>query len=194
MNGWRVNAFCRHGRGHSPLLFVWGGSWGIQYIYIYIYILIYTMYYTAYSVWFNLLQLFLFLIKFAKFFSAGFRVGWRDAMNDSNVSALCLRPWKNIVVIHSRAFWRWRYLGLFSMHNPGGIWFKIVLQIQFWMSKGFDFFGGGYDLFIPIASVYGIYIYILIYHKKLTIHVGRSTSHMDDTVDAWTPKQPPGDV
>lgn len=39
-----------------------------------------------------------------------------------------------------------------------------------------------------------IYIYILIYHKKLTIHVGRSTSHMDDTVDAWTPKQPPGDV
>lgn len=178
------------------LCFLFGGDLGVYSISIYIYILIYTMYYTAYSVWFNLLQLFLFLIKFAKFFSAGFRVGWRDAMNDSNVSALCLRPWKNIVVIHSRAFWRWRYLGLFSMHNPGGIWFKIVLQIQFWMSKGFDFFGGGYDLFIPIASVYGIYIYIyiLIYHKKLTIHVGRSTSHMDDTVDAWTPKQPPGDV
>lgn len=76
---------------------------------------------------------------------------------------------------------------LFFHPTPGwNFVYKIVLQIQFWMSKGFDFLGG-YDLFIPIASVYGIYIHIYIYSftiKKLTIHVGKSTSHMDDTVDA----------
>ena len=35
----------------------------------------------------------------------------------------------------------------------------------------------GFDMFIPIASMCGIYL--LIYRKKSTIHVGRYTSPMD---------------
>ena len=142
------------------LCFLFGGDLGVYSISIYIFlytpctiqhILYDSTFYSCFCSW---------LHKFAKFFSAGFRVGWRDAMNDSNVSALCLRPWKNIVVIHSRAFWRWRYLGLFSMHNPGGIWFKIVLQIQFWMSKGFDFFFGGDMIYSYPLHLCMVFIYI----------------------------------
>ena len=164
MNWWRVNAFCRHGRGRSPFLFVWEGILGYTYsisvcIYLYIH---YMMYYTEYSVWLNLLQPFLFLAKFAKFV-AGFRLGWRDAMNDSNVSALCPKPWKNIVVIHSRAFWRWRYLGFFSIQLPGGILFiKLFCRFNFGCPRVSIFWGDmiySYPLHLCMVFIY-IYIYI----------------------------------
>ena len=161
MNGWRVNAFCRHGRGHSPLLFVWGGSWGIQYIYIYIFlytpctiqhILYDSTFYSCFCSWLN---------------SPSFSV--QDSGLDGEMR-WTTPTFQRFVWDLGRTSWWYTAersedggtLAFFPCTTRVEFGLKLFCRFNFGCPRVSIFFGGGYDLFIPIASVYGIYIYIYI--------------------------------